>query len=134
MDFNNLLKVIVHAGNFKSLCSVTLDLLRCMQLSLGLSKSNVVKKHDIKTKKCKSSIAYGNHTYDLDVPRFIPSWWRCWKHHRICILSVFPLDLSSYRSRHKKSASFSFLLLGWLRFLSCDSLEDKMAKSLYLKP
>lgn len=68
MDFNNLLKVIVHARNFESLCSLTLDLVGCMQLSLGLYKSNAVKKHDIKTKKCKSSIAYGNHTYDLDVP------------------------------------------------------------------
>lgn len=68
MDFNNLSKVIMHVGNFESLCSITLDLVGCMQLSLGLSKSNAVKKHEIKTKKCKSFIAYGNHTYDLDVP------------------------------------------------------------------
>ena len=59
-------------GNLRLLCSHVLDLIGCMHLSLGLSRSNATKNNGLKN-HYKINIQKKKCSYlDLDVPKSIP--------------------------------------------------------------
>ena len=92
------------------LYSLALDLVGCMQLFLGFSRSNNKRKIWLKEKKnyndCRSR-DFEWHNCDMDIPRSNPIWWSNCKQHRFCILKDPLFNLSFYKLWHKRRVDFS---------------------------
>ena len=58
---------VLSIENLRSLCSHALDLVRCMHLSLRLSKSNTMKNNDFKNHYRIKIYRFETHTFDLDI-------------------------------------------------------------------